>query len=57
MSFDVSEIHTIEFGGKKGGFVAAGASADFDDDRFFVVGVLRGEEVGKFLIDATKFVF
>ena len=39
VGFGVAEVHTVEFGGKKGGFVAASAGADLDDGGFVICGV------------------
>src|SRR5882724_9011688 len=43
LGFGVTRVHAEEIAGKDAGFVAAGASADFEDD-VFVVDWVMGEE-------------
>ena len=51
LAFGVTRVHPEEVGGKEAGFVAAGASADLDDDVFVVVGILGQQGHAKFFLD------
>ena len=51
VDFGISLVHTVEFGGKEGSFVAAGAGADFDDGGFVVVGIFGGKKFRKLIVD------
>ena len=44
MRFGVAGIHAEHFVGEERGLVAAGAGADFEDDVFFVVGILGNQQ-------------
>ncbi len=55
MRFGVAGVHAEHFVGEKRGLVAASARADFEDDVFFVVGILGNQQdlqVGFDLADA-----
>src|SRR6267142_1907281 len=44
LDFGEARVHAIEIAGEDAGFVATGASADFDDDALFVERIFRQEE-------------
>ncbi len=51
MLLGVAGVHAVEVGGEEGGFVAAGAGADLDDDVLLVGGVLRQQRQLQLLVE------
>src|SRR6266851_5425124 len=51
LRFGVAGIHAEEIAGKKSGFVAAGARANFDDNALFVVGIFREQQELELALD------
>ena len=44
LHFGEARVHAIEIAGENAGFIAAGASTDFNDNALFIKGVFRQEE-------------
>src|SRR5271154_88516 len=51
LRFGVARIHAEKLAGEEGGFIAARAGTDFNDDALFVVGIFREQEQLEFALD------
>src|SRR5690348_7634871 len=54
LCFGVSGVHTEDLGGEEGGFIPSGASANFDDDVLFVVGIFGEQQDFEFFFNAAN---